>query len=1118
MWDNATLRCRCTIAQAIGASITAEIEFPDRDLGGLPIIEDALNILGRIRSNMDHPAAHQAMDWLTTRFAAVQDGGGAFSKSDLAYTDEVPPGLEVIHSVFALQLLSDAPSGPVTHALQQALIDQTEKCLLKASQEDKDHIHRILEEIEAGQFGRFDEVTRVPVLVALSVSYISKASPADSAPISCAMEHLEEAKTLAKLGQSAAISALTHLIQGRAFLRRHDGDRSSDLESALHSFNCGLDLPDSGINPVRRASAAMELGTVYSERVLENRDRNLQKAIECYESALDVFDETETQTQWAHAHINLGNVYQWLTQGDLTENQRLAAKNYHTALRVLDQETSPLAWMVATMNLASLMLWQTDGGRSNNIETAIELYNSLSETLSGDGSEYDLAFIEFNLGVAHVERLQENRVANLEAATRYMEAALNKVTQEVSPHQHAVWKLNLAATYQHLFTYDRRRDQDLTKAIELGKECLLIDELKTDTRNFARLNNNLGVAYKDLATYKFPKHWDAAEKHLVVANELMSHFDASIEFQQPLVELADLHLRKHQWEEAVSFSTAAIENIEATSLSEATTDGGRHHVFGRIAEVASIAAYSQLRLGQVDAALATLEHSRARLMAESLRIDPPGTVAERAGIAAHAGAETTASFDHEWMPTSLPANTTFVVIFSTMVGGAAVLLHGSEGKRCSTSICWLDELRQNQVEELLNGSSGRGSIQGWIPSYRQAFGEDSSVELQLVRRWATAGEATTDRAYQVWNDTVGSQSKELWRIVAGPIDEALISLGLVEGANIVLLPPGTLSLMPLHAARGRVGEKEQLCFGDLWSVSYAPSLKSLFTSARRISERAESAQTLLAIAEPQRESKDVSPLPGSQSELGVLRRYFDDRQTRILSGSEATRTAVLSALSAAKYIHASCHGTYDWEEPNQSGLALVGGERLTLSDLIGGTELKNNRLFFASACETGFKDLERAPDEFLGVSAGLMQAGAPNVVGTLWPVFDDAAFLLSRQFYKALFEEDGPAFDSPARALREAQAWLRNVTFGFLAEEFGTVEIAGKTMIALPYSSKAAVFSSRLNASDKGKIPETEASSSSYEVEEDTGVANALLVPMGDEHDKPYENPHEWAAFFVYGP
>jgi CHAT domain-containing protein len=106
-------------------------------------------------------------------------------------------------------------------------------------------------------------------------------------------------------------------------------------------------------------------------------------------------------------------------------------------------------------------------------------------------------------------------------------------------------------------------------------------------------------------------------------------------------------------------------------------------------------------------------------------------------------------------------------------------------------------------------------------------------------------------------------------------------------------------------------------------------------------------------------------------------------------------------------------------------LALPGGDRLTLADLLDGRLLDGVQVVVASACQSAVTDIARLTDEAVGLPAGLVQAGASTVIGTLWDVSDRAAALLTARFYTNHLHGDpdqGGQPMTPARALANAQS------------------------------------------------------------------------------------------------
>ena len=98
---------------------------------------------------------------------------------------------------------------------------------------------------------------------------------------------------------------------------------------------------------------------------------------------------------------------------------------------------------------------------------------------------------------------------------------------------------------------------------------------------------------------------------------------------------------------------------------------------------------------------------------------------------------------------------------------------------------------------------------------------------------------------------------------------------------------------------------------------------------------------------------------------------------------------------------------------------LFGGRTLNLADLQNDiADMSSARLVTLSACETGITDVVKgSADEFVGLPAGLMLAGVPCVVSSLWSVPDISTAILMRRFY---FNHVVEKMDIPL-ALQDAQ-------------------------------------------------------------------------------------------------
>jgi hypothetical protein len=86
-------------------------------------------------------------------------------------------------------------------------------------------------------------------------------------------------------------------------------------------------------------------------------------------------------------------------------------------------------------------------------------------------------------------------------------------------------------------------------------------------------------------------------------------------------------------------------------------------------------------------------------------------------------------------------------------------------------------------------------------------------------------------------------------MLMGPIQQRLITLGLVEGAPVLLMPQGGIGLLPLHAA-WHEGNGTRRVFLDDYTVSYPPSGYALTVSQRRQREFHRHQSSLLAVINP----------------------------------------------------------------------------------------------------------------------------------------------------------------------------------------------------------------------------------------------------------------------------
>jgi len=151
-------------------------------------------------------------------------------------------------------------------------------------------------------------------------------------------------------------------------------------------------------------------------------------------------------------------------------------------------------------------------------------------------------------------------------------------------------------------------------------------------------------------------------------------------------------------------------------------------------------------------------------------------------------------------------------------------------------------------------------------------------------------------------------------------------------------------------------------------------------------------------------------------------------RSKILTAAYATRENVLAALPHYRIAHLSCHGISDLRNPASSRLLLHGhaDRPLTVASLAA-LRLTGAELAFLSSCSTSGTS-QNLIDEAVHITAAFQLAGYQNVIGTLWPVLDEAASRITEQFYTRMTNAGAGETRSvgAARILHDATRDLRN--------------------------------------------------------------------------------------------
>jgi hypothetical protein len=235
--------------------------------------------------------------------------------------------------------------------------------------------------------------------------------------------------------------------------------------------------------------------------------------------------------------------------------------------------------------------------------------------------------------------------------------------------------------------------------------------------------------------------------------------------------------------------------------------------------------------------------------------------------------------------------------------------------------------------------------------------------------------------------------------------------------RLVLVPMGAFGLVPWHAARCPANGRYVI---EDTTVSYAASARIFCDSVRR--PAVPSDRDALIVGDP------TGDLPYAGSEARAIRDtiYPSAVYLGAGAGSGARPEDVLGWLDGRdrSVLHLACHGRVDPTDEDTSYLLLAGG-RLVADRLAERAQSRPGGFgvgtVVLAACSTGVSGYDY--DEAFSLATVFLAGGARAVIGSLWPVPDNATSVLMYMFHHYLRRDR----DGPATALRRAQLWMLDV-------------------------------------------------------------------------------------------
>ena len=693
---------------------------------------------------------------------------------------------------------------------------------------------------------------------------------------------------------------------------------------------------------------------------------------------------------WAMVQMNMASVFAVRIAGDPSENLERSIAAGAQALRVFTCARNADDWALLLMNLGNAFANRLAGDRVANLERAIAAYEQVLAVWTRERTAYEWAGLQMNLGIAFAERMTGNRLENLELALAAYEQALTVRTQAVNPNDWAAIQINLGDVLQSRLAGDR--SENVILALAAYRAALSATPIGfNDSRRAAILSKSGRLLFEE-----------------------GDFLNAAAMFNEAL---------------------AAREAV----VGEALTRESTHALIRSTGDIGSMLAYCRTRLGDPARGLEELEQARGIEIRNVLASDVShlATLDESLRRPVEAARDRLQALRYEFSLATQRVAARTPVTIADDIRAAITLLKGAQkaagiGEPTKgLQSCDILALAPEGGILIVPVVTRVGGVVYVIPHGVAAVTSEHVLDLplltsnsirQLLIRWFDGYNAMKERvtdsrphAWQAFEPALRETLDDLWHLLMGPIlaFAGKRGFGLNGEGEILIVPTGGLSLLPLHAARDPATDT---CVLDHHVVGYVPSFLSLQISRRRAAEVNRGRQGLLGLFNPQRD------LAFSETfELPEVNRCFGEQATSLI-GEAATSEALLEAAPQHGYLHLSCHGVFDSRMPERSALVLAFGERFDVRRIAGELRLPRCRMVVTAACETGLTAIDHLEAEQVGLPAAFLQAGVPAVIATLWPVFDPSTALFMARMYD--LHLDGRM--SPARAVRQAALELRH--------------------------------------------------------------------------------------------
>jgi len=899
--------------------------------------------------------------------------------------------------------------------------------------------------------------------------------------------------------------AITLVNRGGIFMQWTQGDISENQEQALRDVNDALSLSEDQITQEIAGKALLNRSHCFMIRTRGVRTQNQHQALNDCQAALALFRKTGRRLDEASALNGRGTIYLQQLEGARPENMQRALADFDAALAIFTATDTPQEWAKTLVNRGTA--WRT-------------LAFSLGVTQRGIGTRTLIQRV-FKGHPESMFTLLEDHQQMFEQAIADFSAALTVLERSTAP---AMWakvlqERGMTCAFQVRGFLVGDKEEKIRHGIFDFEQALAVISRSATPYDWAAARMNRAVLYAELVT----------KENLEDANHALADIEQVLEIFTPQVTparycqaqylRAEACFKLGQWSQ-VHQALRAARKVQRDLVASASGSREQTDLVAEFSllDVSVRDAWALLQMEPVDGAAIAIVLEEGRALAARIAFDldtirlqtyPPGEARDR--MKAFLGARQNLrklQFQTVQRQATSDAQQQLNVAYNAF-DRARKAIRQHDNPDFMTPLPTLQgivDALQAPDEALvyLVAGSVMTSIGGMaLLVTRDADGQPRSVSpmpLPELHEWKLLDLLEIEKGKTPLINTeetlVSLGEMGLEPVVARLVEEGIHTLRLI--------PYGWLGLFPwpvvlIPCADGQRRHLNEL-FGE---VTVVPAARSLQIAQHHLASRGRQRRTLLIAGNPEPHPPHED-LPYALAEATAVQRIarahgHAPAHIRSLPPTQLTRQCLIDALPQASYAHLAVHAAYCAEDPRRSRLLLADiapgdaqARSLFLGEILdGGVDLSGMRLLILSACETSVIDMQRVPNEALGLAAGFLQAGAAAVIAALWPVDDLATFLLMTRFAQHYLDVQG--LWSPARALAAAQHWLRSEVTNHVLARYDPAVIQRDSSRLRSLSLTAAEARQHVRRQARAHVLQ--------------GQGDAL----------PYADPFYWSGFVVVG-